>query len=126
MMLKKLSILLFFCSLVACQLPSALEEGDLDVAAWRNDPNGCANVRDSLRVRLMEIKEKLYKLSEAEVMHLLGKPDKQELHERKQKFYYYYVNAGNQCDTTLSNEGNRISLRFSAVGVVNDVRFEYR
>ena len=68
-------------------------------------------------------KEKLLALDEVQVIKVLGKPDRNELFKRNQKFYHYYlepsVGCSNAVDTPL-----RLSIRFNAMGLAKEIVIE--
>ena len=68
-------------------------------------------------------KEKLLALDEVQVIKVLGKPDRNELFKRNQKFYHYYLEPSEGClnavDTPL-----RLSIRFNAMGLAKEIVIE--
>lgn len=54
-----------------------------------------------------------------EIKKLLGKPDEQELYNRGQRFYIYFIEPGPKCDTPTGNP-QVLLVRFSAVGIANE------
>ncbi len=58
--------------------------------------------------------EKMLGLNEMEIVDLLGKPDKQELYKRNQKFYRYYLQPGPACSAPrFKREETRSSIQCS-------------
>lgn len=94
----------------------------IDLAQWKEDKGGCKNFRTSYLVQLTEQKDELKGLSEGDVIKLLGRPDRNELYKRNQKFYYYDLEPGKVCDTTLLNQ--QLILRFNAMGMAKEVSIE--
>lgn len=112
-----LSGLIFFC----CQSDPVIN--GLDTTTWKNDPDACKDQRAQFTAPLMEQLEKLKGLSEMEVVSLMGKPDKNELYKRNQKFYYYYLEPGPMCSKP-NRVAKRLILRFNAVGLAKEVSIE--
>lgn len=55
-----------------------------------------------------------------DVVQLLGRPDENQLLERNQKFYTYYLEPGPLCEN--SKEGaKKLILRFNAMGLAKEV-----
>lgn len=69
--------------------------------------------------------ESLKGLSEDQILSLLGRPDRNELYKRNQKFYYYDIEPGKSCDTsTLKNW--QLVFRFNAMSRAKEVSVEKR
>jgi len=96
---------------------------DVDISKWREDKNGCLGDRlrylDSFTLQ----KDKLKALSETDIIKLLGRPDRNELYKRNQKFYYYMLEPGIECG--IDNQTPRkLSIRFNAMGLAKEVIIE--
>ncbi|NOT73365.1 MAG: hypothetical protein HOP08_00455 [Cyclobacteriaceae bacterium] len=113
-MSQKLYSILLILILFSCgkDLPK-LEGMDLD--KWKNDKNACLGDRKEMEAALQTEKTKLKGLSEMDIIKLLGKPDGNELSERNQKFYMYYINASPACSLADSS-ARKLILRFNAMG----------
>lgn len=107
--------------LTACGKPSP--ELNIDLVRWKSDPNGCAGVRIQMTTSLQSEKKKMLGLNEMEIVDLLGKPDKQELYKRNQKFYRYYLQPGPACDASDST-AKKLVVRFNAVGLAKEISIE--
>jgi len=107
--------------LVSCS-PSVRLEG-FDSQAWKSDKMGCKNIRASLLASFQENKNKFMDISEKQLIALLGKPDQIELSTRHQRFFYYFVEGGSQCDTTKTTLGKRVSIRLNSLDMVNEITF---
>lgn len=108
--------------LVSCgkQLPDL---APIDVAQWRTDKGGCGNIRWSSIQQLTEQLEELKALSEGDVVTLLGRPDRNELYKRNQKFYYYDIEPGKACSDSIKTN-QQLILRFNAMGLAKEVTIE--
>lgn len=115
-----LSISLIFC--FACSRPAPTLEG-IDLDAWKNDFKGCLKSRlpfvDTLRFQ----REKLKGLSERDLISVLGRPDRNDLSQRHEKYYYYFISPGPGCAEADSVELALI-VRFNATGVSKEVVIE--
>jgi hypothetical protein len=107
--------------LLGCAKPLPTLE-KIDLAKWKDDKWGCSKDRLATLPELVNQKEKLKGLSQDDIVRLLGRPDKNELYKRNQKFFYYYLTPGINCgrDTTTQ----RLSLRFNAMGFAKEVLVE--
>ncbi|MDZ7647945.1 MAG: hypothetical protein U5K54_12640 [Cytophagales bacterium] len=61
----------------------------IDLAQWKEDKDGCQNIRKRFLIDLTSQKDELKGLAEGDIIKLLGRPDRNELYKRNQKFYYY-------------------------------------
>jgi outer membrane protein assembly factor BamE (lipoprotein component of BamABCDE complex) len=68
-------------------------------------------------------KEKLLALKESQIIELLGRPDRNELYKRNQKFFYYYLMPSPDCPNA-STESKRLVIRFNAMGLAKEVAVE--
>ncbi|MCX8491650.1 MAG: hypothetical protein ORN54_11340 [Cyclobacteriaceae bacterium] len=107
--------------IVGCSKPLPTLER-IDLAKWKEDKWGCAKVRFIALPELVNQKEKLKGLSQDDIVKLLGRPDKNELYKRNQKFFYYYLTPGTNCGIDTITQ--RLSLRFNAMGFAKEVLVE--
>jgi hypothetical protein len=94
----------------------------IDLEKWRDDKWGCLNERSKVLPELIQQKEKLKGLSQGNIVDLLGRPDKNELYKRNQKFFFYYLTPGEKCGKDTITQ--RLSLRFNAMGFAKEVLVE--
>lgn len=115
--------LLLVLALWACGT-KAPEIAGIDLDRWKEDKNGCAGYRITTEPELRRQADLLKSLNEAEVIRLLGRPDRNELYSRNQKFFQYHLLPAGSCSTGTSPDSLRMVLRFNAVGLVREVTFE--
>lgn len=96
---------------------------NLDMKKWKDDKNACGNYRSANIEAIQTQKEKLLALDESKIISLLGRPDRNELYKRNQKFFYYYLQPGPSCYTP-SKKGKRLAIRFNAMGLAKEVAIE--
>jgi hypothetical protein len=110
----------FIC--LSCRKPLPELKG-IESKVWMADKNGCGGARVNSIEPLKEQKTALLGLSEMEIVQVLGKPDRNELYKRNQKFYYYYLQPAPECeqhpDTAL-----RLAIRFNAMGLAKEISVE--
>ncbi len=94
----------------------------IDLSQWKEDKGGCKSMRASFLSELVSQKDELKGLSEKDIIELLGRPDRNELYKRNQKFYYYDVEPGKACDSLATNQ--QLILRFNAMGMAKEVTVE--
>lgn len=98
---------------------------NFDAETWRKDANGCAGLRTGMIRAIEAQQDKIMGLRENELKDLLGKPDKQELYVRNQKFFIYYIEPGPLCENGPELPLT-LHIRFNALGVTNEVFLENR
>jgi len=113
---------LLFLVLISCGKALPTFDG-LDLNKWKEDKNGCIGDRSQSIEALQQQKDKLKSLSQMDVVNLLGRPDRNELYKRNQKFFYYFLEPGVVCGIEKENP-KRLSIRFNAVGLAKEVIIE--
>ncbi|HEY9009067.1 hypothetical protein [Ohtaekwangia sp.] len=108
------------CSACGKSLPGLK---NIDREAWLADKNGCSGTRASSMAVLQQQKSDFLGLSEMEIVEVFGKPDRNELYKRNQKFYYYYLQASPDCTTPTQN-AQRLAIRFNAMGLAKEISIE--
>jgi hypothetical protein len=107
--------------LLSCSSAPTLD--NFDATLWKSDQYGCQGHRVKIYSSLKAQKSKLFGLDEMEIVETLGNPDKNELSKRNQKFYYYFLEPSEKCESP-SISAKRLVLRFNAVGLVKEVNEE--
>ena len=107
--------------LVSCT--SSIELTEFSAEDWKSDRNGCLGKRGPMLESVMSQKEQILGKAEHDVLKIMGRPDKNELYRRQQKFYIYYLEPGPLCEESLeaSDSASYLSLRFNATGIVNEI-----
>lgn len=95
-----------------------------DLKQWRKDKNACGTYRTENLSQIQSQKEKLLALKEMQVIRLLGRPDRNELYKRNQKFYYYYLKPAPECPNYNADNSARLAIRFNAMGLAKEVMIE--
>ncbi|MBL3658240.1 hypothetical protein [Fulvivirga sediminis] len=92
-----------------------------DENLWQQDTNGCQKIRAEMTDSLEQHRDLLKGLSQDEMISLLGKPDKNELYKRNQKFFIYEIIDPEHC-TAASKQHIYLSIRFNATGMAKEVQ----
>jgi hypothetical protein len=95
----------------------------IDQQVWKEDRNGCAHKREPMAAAIKKEKNKLLALNELEIIKVLGKPDRNELFKRNQKFYHYFLEPADEC-ASHGDEPLRLSIRFNAMGLAKEIVVE--
>lgn len=107
----------------SCGTPESLQSFDSDT--WKEDRYACEGKRGELADDFEEIRKELYGKKEYVLRNLLGKPDSEELLERSQRIYFYYLEPGTQCaDRSALSEANRVEVRINSLGKVSEVTYK--
>jgi hypothetical protein len=107
----------------ACSTPESLR--DFDSEKWKNDLYGCEGGRGQLVDEFEKIRKELYGQKEYVLRNVLGKPDTEELLERSQRIYFYYLEPGTQCtDRSRLSEANRVEVRINSLGKVSEITYK--
>jgi hypothetical protein len=110
-------ILLFTVFSCGKSLPSL---HNIDLQNWTKDKNACGGQRAGMVEAFKSQKDKLLGLSEAQIIEVLGRPDRNELYKRNQKFYYYFLQPSLQCPMPTA-DALQLTIRFSAMGIAQEV-----
>lgn len=108
--------------LVSCNSAVPTLEG-VDLQAWKNDRQGCLGKRAPFEESLRGQRDKLKGLSEMDVVKLLGRPDRNDLSERNEKYYYFFIDPAPGCEAGDS-AATRLIIRFNATGISREVAIE--
>lgn len=96
---------------------------NLSLNNWKNDKNACGQYRTQTQEIFQSQKEKLLALKESQIIELLGRPDRNELYKRNQKFYHYYLTASSDC-ASPAQDSKRLVIRFNAMGLAKEIAVE--
>lgn len=99
--------------------------GKLDLKKWRGDRGGCMGVRAMLvpafRAEIQHFKGN----SVNTIGELLGRPDINQIADRNQKFYIYFLEKGPHCDGPGEKSNSpSVAIRMSAIGLATEITFQ--
>lgn len=99
--------------------------GQLDLKAWRDDRGGCNGKRANLVPAFKAVQQDLKGKSANEIGELLGRPDVNQIADRNQKFYIYFLAQGDHCGKpgTKSNAPS-VAIRMSAIGLATEITYQ--
>jgi hypothetical protein len=103
---------------LACSRPTP-ELKDFDAAAWKADRQGCTGQREAQLASLLQQREQLKALTELQIVEVLGRPNRNELYKRNQKFFRYHVRG---CSAVAP--ARQLTIRFNAMGRAKEVAAE--
>lgn len=99
--------------------------GKLNLKKWRGDRGGCNGVRGTLepdfRAEIQNLKGKTANT----IGELLGRPDVNQIADRNQKFYIYFLEKGPHCNQPGGKSMSRsVAIRMSAIGLATEITFQ--
>jgi hypothetical protein len=123
--MKRIKYLIIFSTITytSCTKQPKLE--GLNLEKWRADKGGCSGERTQAIDKLKALKEEIKGVSSNDLDDYLGKPDVQQLADRNQEYYIYFLEKGVHCETLQKpSEARSMAVRFSAMGMATEVTFQ--
>lgn len=125
---RRINCLLFLALLpgvsVSCG-PAPDTFGKLDVKKWRSDRGGCTGVRATLVPAFRAEIQHLKGNSSNTIGELLGRPDINQIADRNQKYYIYFLEKGSHCDRSGEKSTSpSVAIRMSAIGLATEITFQ--
>ena len=93
-MTKDISLLIVSILFLFTGCASKIEVEGFDSKAWKDDYKCCNGTREKLVKALLDKKDSLKKLSDNDIIKLLGYPEKNDQFTREKKAYAYFKNPG--------------------------------
>jgi len=91
-----------------------------DSTRWKTSIADCNNYRLQHVDLLLESADQLKGTGQNGMQQMLGKPARNELYERNQKFFYYNLNCGK------NEPAQQLCLRFDALGNLREMNRELK
>ena len=113
-------ILIVALSLICQACTKRIDVGDFDSKKWIGDQQGCTGDRVEMLEDLIKIKPNLLGLYQKSIIKVLGQPEGEELYERSQTYYWYYIDASDKCESPSENP-RKLAIRFTALGIANQI-----
>lgn len=97
----------------------------LDVESFKKDRGSCGGTREKQIDWLKTHKMTWKGVSSNDLEDILGKPDIQQLADRNQEYYVYFLEKGPHCDKiTNPSQAHTMAFRFSAMGLTTEITFQ--
>ena len=110
--------------LISCDSPPD-QFGKLDLKKWRSDRGGCNGVRATLEPGFKAEIQNLKGKTANTIGELLGRPDVNQIADRNQKYYIYFLERGPQCNLGGEKSDSRsVAIRMSAIGLATEITFQ--
>ncbi|MDR6193080.1 hypothetical protein [Siphonobacter sp. SORGH_AS_0500] len=122
--IKPFGTLLFLTLTIA----SCTHKPDLQgfpIEKWKADKGGCTGERKTLLADFKKIRQNLKGTSSNDFVDIFGRPDINQIADRNQEYYVYFLEAGPHCeDITKKSEAASVAIRFSSVGLAAEITFQ--
>lgn len=121
----RIGYLLFLSIFLLASCTKKPNVAGLDTAIFQKDRGGCLGNREK-QIEWFKLHRLDWKgVSSNDVEEVLGKPDIQQLADRNQEYYIYFLSAGAHCtDIKKSSSAPSIAFRFSAMGLATEITFQ--
>jgi hypothetical protein len=97
----------------------------LDLETFKQDRGGCKGTREKQIDWLKTHKMTWKGVSSNDLEDILGKPDIQQLADRNQEYYVYFLEGGPHCEAIKNpSKARTMAFRFSAMGLTTEITFQ--
>jgi len=117
--MRSLFVVFFFGGIVSCT--SKLEVGTINLENWKNDRNGCKGLRIKDLEEIKKIKNSFLEANNQELIKTFGRPDRVELLDKSQSFFYYFLDPSGACEGIKEKEPLKVLFRMNAINKVSEV-----
>ena len=113
-------IFVFLLFIAACSGP--LDTGNINIENWKNDRYGCSGLRIQDLDELEKIKNSFLGANNQELIKTFGRPDRVELVDKSQSFFFYFLEPSNACEgVEIEKEPLKVLFRMNAISKVSEV-----
>lgn len=113
-------IFVFLLFIAACSGP--LDTGNINIENWKNDRYGCSGLRIQDLDELEKIKNSFLGANNQEIIKTFGRPDRVELVDKSQSFFFYFLEPSNACEgVEIEKEPLKVLFRMNAISKVSEV-----
>lgn len=107
-------------SLASCS--SKLDSGNINIENWKSDRYGCKGLRMQDLDELERIKNTFLGATNQSLIKTLGRPDRVELVDKSQSFFFYFLEPSSSCDgMEIEKEPLKVLFRMNAISKVSEV-----
>jgi hypothetical protein len=111
-----------FCFSVLVSCSSKLDTGSINIENWKSDRYGCKGLRIQDMEELEQMKNSFLGANNQALIKTFGRPDRVELVDKSQSFFFYFLEPSIQCDgVEIEKEPLRVLFRLNAVSKVSEV-----
>ncbi|MDN3203684.1 hypothetical protein [Algoriphagus sediminis] len=108
--------------LVLGSCSSKLDAGDINLENWKADRYGCNGLRIQDLEEIRRIKNTFLGASNQSIIKTLGRPDRVELVDKSQSFFFYFLEPSRDCEgVETEKEPLKVLFRMNAISKVSEV-----
>jgi len=108
--------------LVLGSCSSKLDAGDINLENWKADRYGCKELRIQDLEEIRRIKNTFLGASNQSIIKTLGRPDRVELVDKSQSFFFYFLEPSGDCEgVETEKEPLKVLFRMNAISKVSEV-----
>lgn len=100
---------------------SKLETGHINLENWKKDRYGCKRLRIQDLEELKKIKNSFLEANNHELILTFGRPDRVELLNKSQSFFFYFLEPSDFCKEKTEKEPLKVLFRLNAMSRVSEV-----
>lgn len=121
--MKKINfgILLLYIATLAASCSSPLDVGNINLENWKNDRYGCKGLRIKNMEEFKKIKNTFLEANNQELIKTFGRPDRVELLDKSQSFFFYFLEPSGFCEGVEEKEPLKVLFRLNAINRVSEV-----
>lgn len=108
-------------ALIAFSCSSKLETGSINLENWKNDRYGCKGLRIKDLAEIKRIKNTFLEASNQELIITFGRPDRVELLDKSQSFFFYFLEPSEFCGGVEEKDPLKVLFRLNAISRVSEV-----
>lgn len=98
-----------------------LETGNMNLENWKKDRYGCKGLRIQDLEELEKIKNSFLEANNQDLILTFGRPDRVELLDKSQSFFFYYLEPSEFCEGNMEKEPLKVLFRLNAISRVSEV-----
>ncbi|GGZ32049.1 hypothetical protein GCM10007049_26790 [Echinicola pacifica] len=122
MKFKLVFILLISCLCLNQSCVRKLDTGNIDLEKWKSDRYGCRGLRLEQLEEIKHIKNNFLEATNQELIVTFGRPDRVELLNKSQSFFFYFLEPSSSCDgVEIEKEPLKVLFRLNAINRVSEV-----
>ncbi|GGF27106.1 hypothetical protein [Echinicola rosea] len=119
-LLPAIIFVLFLAIFASCV--SKLDTGNINMENWKNDRYGCKGLRIQDLTELESLKNTFLGATNQELIVTFGRPDRVELLNKSQSFFFYFLEPSGECDNhEKEKEPLKALFRLNAINKVSEV-----
>lgn len=98
-----------------------LDTGSINLENWKNDRNGCKGLRIQDLEELERLRNTFLEANNQQLIKTFGRPDRVELYDHSQSFFYYFLEPSDACGDMKEKEPLKVLFRLNAINRVSEI-----